>query len=201
MIKSVIFDIGGVIIDFSNDDHYYPYLSKVSGVSIRRIKRLIEGGLWARLDKDEISQKELDRTVSRRLGIEEREVRWYESYEKAAKINRKVIADIRRLSKNYEIAYLSNVDLSRYTYTLRIMQPYRKLFRHEFASCYLHARKPERKIFRHVLSKMHLKASEVIFIDNMPENIKGARRAGLKAILFKNSRGMEADLRRIGLRF
>ena len=55
MIKAIIFDIGGVIIDFSNDDDYYPYLSKVSGASIRRIKKLIEGRLWVQLDKDEIS--------------------------------------------------------------------------------------------------------------------------------------------------
>ena len=201
MIKAIIFDVGGVIIDFSNDDDYYPYLSKVSGASIRKIKKLIEGRLWVQLDKDEISQNELDRTVSRRLGICEKEVRWYESYEETGRINQKVINDIRKLSRNYEIAYLSNVDLSRYTYTLKLMRPYRKLFKHEFASCYLHMRKPDTKIFKYVLSKMLLKPSEAIFIDNTLENVKGARRAGLKAILFKDSRGMDADLRRLGVRF
>lgn len=201
MIKAIIFDVGGVIIDFDNNSDYYPYLSKVSGTGRKRIKRIIEGRLWEMLDKDMMSQQEFDREVSRRLGITEKDVLWYESYEKAGRINRKVISDIRRLSQNYKTAYLSNVDLSRYTHTLKLMKPYKRVFNHEFASCYLHMRKPEIRIFRYVVSKMHVKPSEAVFIDNTPENVRGARHAGLKGILFKNIKGMEADLRRLGVRF
>jgi epoxide hydrolase-like predicted phosphatase len=200
MIKAIIFDVGGVIVDFDNDSDYYPYLSKVSGISKKRIKRMIEGRLWELLDKDRISQRDFDRALSRRLGIAEKEILWYESYAKAGRVNPKVVSDIKKLSKSYKVAYLSNVDLSRYTHTLRLLKPYKHLFNHEFASCYLHLRKPSVRIFERAVSKMHMKPSEVIFIDNTPENIAGARRAGLKGILFKNSRGMEVGLRRLGVR-
>jgi len=201
MIKTVIFDIGGVIVDFSNDDDYYPYLSKVSGASVRRIKKVIEGRLWWKIDKDEICQKEFDRIVSRKLGIEEKQVLWYESYRRAGKVDGKVIRVVRRLSKNYKMAYLSNVDLSRYSYTLKLMRPYADLFDREFASCYIHLRKPSKAIYEYVLAKMNAKAGETVFIDNQEDNVAGARRAGLKAILFKNSEDLEKKLKGLGVRF
>lgn len=201
MIKAVIFDIGGVIVDFSNDDDYYPYLSKVSGASIRRIKKVIEGRLWVRIDKDEICQRDFDRTVARKLGIEEKQVLWYESYRRTGRINRKVMGYVRKLSGNYKTAYLSNVDLSRYSYTLRLMKPYAKLFDGEFASCYLHMRKPNRDIFEHVVAKLGVRPGEAVFIDNQEDNVAGARRAGLKAVLFRDSDDLGKRLRKLGVKF
>ena len=70
MIKVVIFDIGGVIVDFMNEYYYYPYLSKVSGVGVRRVKQIIENSpLWSSLDKDEITQREFDERIARELKI------------------------------------------------------------------------------------------------------------------------------------
>jgi len=200
MLKAILFDVGGVIIDFSNDDDYYPYLSRISGVSIKRIKKIIEGKLWVLLDKDKISQKDFDKIIARKLKICENKVLWYETYEKEGKLDKKVINDIKKLSKHYKIAYLSNVDMSRYCFTLKMLKPYSKLFNHEFASCYIHLRKPEKKAFGYVLSKLKVKPSEAVFIDNQEENVAGAKRAGLKTILFKDNKGMEKDLLKLGVR-
>ena len=201
MIKAIIFDIGGVIVDFSNDDDYYPYLSEVSGTSIRKIKKVVEGRLWWKLDKDEICQRDFDRIVARKLGIEEKQVLWYEGYRRAGRLNMKVMRDVRRLSKAYKVAYLSNVDLSRYSYTLKLMKPYAGLFDGEFASCYIHLRKPGRKVYEYVLAKLKVKAGDAVFIDNQEDNVAGARRAGLKGILFKNSEDLERKLEKLGIKW
>jgi epoxide hydrolase-like predicted phosphatase len=200
MIKCIIFDLGGVVIDFTNDKHYYPYLSKVSGVSVRKIKRLVEGKMWAELDKDLLPQREFDRKVAKKLGIMMKDVKWYELYKKEAKINRRTIDIVRKLRRKYMIAYLSNVDRSRYTETAtKLLKPYLKLFDHRFASCEIRLRKPTRHVFRYVLKHMKLKSSEAVFIDNTLENVKGARKAGIKGILFKNAKELEKQLRRSGI--
>lgn len=200
MIKAIIFDIGGVIIDFSNDDDYYPYLSRVSGVSARRIKRIVEGRLWWRLDKDEMRQRDFDRIMARKLGIEEKQVLWYESYRRTGRLDRKVIGIVRKVSKGYKTAYLSNVDLSRYSYTIKLMKPYSELFDGEFASCYIRLRKPGKKVYEYVLAKLKVKPGEAVFIDNQEDNVEGARHAGLKGILFKNSEDLGKKLRMLGIK-
>lgn len=48
-------------------------------------------------------------------------------------------------------------------------------------------RKPEPEIFRIMLQKLNANAEECIFIDDFPENIEGARKLGIKTILFKDT--------------
>lgn len=200
MIKCIIFDLGGVVIDFTNDEHYYPYLSKISGFSVRRVKRLIEGKMWAELDKDIITQKNFERTVAKKLKIKIKEVKWYELYEKEAKVDDRTIGIVKRLRKKYTIAYLSNVDRSRYTYTVeKLLKPYLKLFDHRFASCEIRLRKPTKAVYGYVLKRMRQKSSETIFTDNTIENVRGARKAGINSVLFKNPKDLEKKLRRLGI--
>lgn len=202
MIKLVIFDLGGVIIPFTNDAYYYPYLSKVSGSSIKKVRRLLEASaLWSELDKDEITQQEFDRKISKELRIHENEVKWYEIYEKKGRVDPKVLAITKKLSNNYTIAYLSNVDKSRYTWSRRLLRPYADIFTYKFASCDIHRRKPNCEVYLYVLQRMKSKPSETVFIDNQIENVIGARKAGLKGILFKNGADLKRQLKKIGVSF
>ncbi|VVB76921.1 Haloacid dehalogenase-like hydrolase [uncultured archaeon] len=190
-----------MLIYFSNDDHYYPYLSKISGVSVRKIKRIIEGRPWSWLDKDEISQMDFDRMVSHKLGIEEKDIKWYEAYVKEGRLNRPLMREARKLSKSYKVAYLTNVDMSRYTYTIKVMKPYAKVFDREFASCYIHLRKPGKEIYLYAAHKLGVKPEEAVFIDNQKNNVDGAKRAGLKAILFKNNEDLRKKLRKLEVKW
>lgn len=199
MAKLIIFDIGGVIIDFTNDKHYYPYLARVSGRSVRAVKRIIEGPMWAALDKDQLLQKDFDRRAARRLGIEQKELRWYEIYERYGRLDRGTLSIVRRLHRNYKLAYLSNVDKSRYTWTLKLLKPYFGLFDYRFASCEIHLRKPTRLIYNYALRRARARASDALFIDNQIENVVGARRADIRSILFKNHTQLARDLRRFGV--
>ena len=66
-----------------------------------------------------------------------------------------------------------------------------------FASCYIKMRKPEARIYRYALKKMDTAPSEAVFIDNMEENVIGARKVGIKAIKFVGYEQLVKDLRKL----
>lgn len=55
-------------------------------------------------------------------------------------------------------------------------------------------RKPDPKIFQHVLDLLGADPEEVVFVDDFAENIQAARRLGMRAIQFKNTRQVRVDL-------
>jgi FMN phosphatase YigB (HAD superfamily) len=200
MIKCFIFDLGGVVIDFSNEKDYYPYLSRASGMPLNRVIGIVDRYVKVDLDKGTVSQRVFDKQVARQLGIKENEVKWYEMYKNKAGLFKGTIEIIKRLHVNYTIAYLSNIDRSRYKHTVKkILKPYLGLFGYRFASCEIALRKPSAEIYRYALRHMHYRPSEAIFIDNMMENVVGARRAGIKSILFKSPAQLESALRKMGV--
>ena len=201
MIKCIIFDLGGVVIDYTDDKSYYPYLSKISGFSVRAVRSIIEGPLWSQIDKDQILLDDFERSVARRLKIEKQEVKWYDNYAENARINEKVIGIVRKLCKNYLLAYLSNVDRSRYSDTsMKLLKPYLNLFKWRLASCEFRLRKPTRAIYKYALRRMRLKPEEAIFIDNRLDNVVGARKAGIRSILFTTPSDLEKRLKKLNIR-
>lgn len=201
MIKCIIFDLGGVVVDFYNDDDYYPYLSKISGIPLITINKIIDQDIRIDLDKSTTTQKAFDTQVAKQLGIEEKDIVWYEFYKKRAKLYKGTINIIKRLSGKYVLAYLSNTDRSRYTYTVeKLLKPYLHLFDYRFASCDIKLRKPDREIYTYALRNMKIKSGEAIFIDNQIENVVGARKTGIKSILFTSAKDLEKRLRKMHIR-
>jgi putative hydrolase of the HAD superfamily len=54
--------------------------------------------------------------------------------------------------------------------------------------------KPEAAVFRIALETMGREADEVLFIDDRPANVEGARAAGLHALLFTSAKTMRREL-------
>lgn len=51
----------------------------------------------------------------------------------------------------------------------------------------LHINKPDIRIFTQAITRTQLHSKEILFIDDLPHNIKGAKEAGLHALLFSNT--------------
>ncbi len=72
---------------------------------------------------------------------------------------------------------------------------YKSLFDTEFYSCFIGAAKPHAAFFDKVVAQLGCDAGEVLFLDDRPENVEGAKQAGLKAMLFFGTEGALALLR------
>ena len=196
VIRTVIFDLGGVIVRFTNDP-YYQHLAEVSGKKHEFVKRTIESRELPLLESGRIGIKEFDSIVAKRLGIDRKKMSWFSFYKKTVKLDYDMMALVDILHKDYTTAFLSNIDKSRYQYTAKILDM--ELFDYRFASCYMGERKPGVHIYRHAVEQMHIMPDEAVFIDDRLENVVGARKAGLNVVHFKNRRFLDVKLAKMGL--
>ncbi|MEM3791601.1 MAG: HAD family phosphatase [Candidatus Micrarchaeaceae archaeon] len=183
-VKGILFDLGGTLIDYTNKGSgYYSYLSSISGKSEELVCEVVERHLPA-FWKGKMKKIEFERAIARRIGIKASEVRWYEYYAEHMKVRNSMVMLAKKLGESYKVGYLSNIDRSLFFFNLKAFD--QGIFAYRFASCFIGYAKPEREIYEYAIKRMGLPADEVVFIDNEYENVIGARRIGIKAILFKS---------------
>ncbi len=197
MTKLLIFDVGGVIIDFGEDE-YIRYISKKFGLDVRTFAKafdpLIEG-----MEYGKVKTAYAESKLSKQFHIPALDLEWISAYKKLAKLDMKVTKLLARLSKRYRIVLLSNISASRYLESKKLFLD-RVEYDRAFTSCYLRMRKPERRIYLYVLKAMHTRPEDAIFIDNMQENVDGARKAGINSIRFTSCAQITKALKRYGIR-
>ncbi|MDE1834710.1 MAG: HAD family phosphatase [Candidatus Micrarchaeota archaeon] len=199
MIKLVLFDLGGVVIDISNHEHY-KYLAKTSGIPSREIALRMRMENVAH-ERGDISYRKFMHDVADDLGIAPEQVLWMHYFKKFAKLNRRVVDIAKKLKKNYKLGFLSNVDSERYNYAIRrILKPILPVFDYKFASYKLREVKPSPAIYRKVLKLTKLKPEEMVFVDNDIRNVDGAMQVGIKAIRFTSVLQLKEDLKRLGIK-
>ncbi len=196
MIKLIIFDVGGVILYF-NDEIYKHMLSKKSKIRYNELSAVMDP-ILLKMDIGKATLKDLERALRDKFGITKGQMAWNETYKSMAKVDNKMIALIKKLSNKYDIAILTNTCRSRYLYAFKKFMN-KDLFNGRFASCYLGMSKPDGRIFNHVLKKMHSRSSESVFIDNMEQNVRGAKMAGINGIKFVNVAQLLRDLKKLGV--
>ena len=59
--------------------------------------------------------------------------------------------------------------------------------------------KPMPEIYRHLLDKYGLNPEETLFLDDLAENIEGAKALGIHGIVFKNTQPVIQELRDDGI--
>lgn len=63
-----------------------------------------------------------------------------------------------------------------------------------FLSYRIGAMKPDRAFYDAVIGGLEVPAAECIFVDDLPQNVSGARQAGMRAIRFEGSQELRAEL-------
>jgi putative hydrolase of the HAD superfamily len=192
-----MFDIGGVLMYDFHNEYYCNYLSRLSGMPFGKVKGIINGREVSLGNMGMITKDELETRLAERLGIRQSQVKWFELYRKHAKLNKPVFALVRRLHRRYATAYLSNIDRSKYEYTMKLFRPYLGLFDYRFASFAIGMQKPYNAVYNYALARMRTKASEVVFVDNQKDNVVGAEEVGIHAILFRGIEELERELGKI----
>lgn len=113
--------------------------------------------------------------------------------------NKGMDALLRRLKKHYPLYLISNTNHLHFTHLkkkFKILRHFKKLFpSHEVGH-----RKPEPQIYKKVLKKISLQAEDTVFVDDIVKFVEGARAVGMHAVQFKNPKRLVRDLKKLGVK-
>lgn len=198
-IKTIAFDMGGVII-ISKKGRIQGKLAKEFNIKkenwIETIKPIIKLS-----SKGKISRKETLIRIKRILKESHKKLEKALKifYKRSYNINKGMLNLSKKLNKKgYKIIIISN--MGHLEKEVLVENKNMEHFKEKIISCDIGSRKPNRKIFQIALKKSHTKPNEMIFIDNLSNNIKIAEKLGIKSILFKNNKQAIKDLEKLGVK-
>ena len=199
MIKLIIFDIGGVIEDFT-EEQYISYICTKLGLDQKEFSdellRILPSAEEGRISTGEM----LDR-VAIIFGVKARRLEWSGAMSRIAKVNEKVAGLVNRLGKRYRLVLLTNVSTSRYLENVRMGFFKKVKCGKVYASCYLGMSKPMPQIYMYVLMKEKVRPEEAVFVDNLAANVEGAKRVGIKGVQYVTYGKLAKALKKIGVRW
>jgi len=201
-IKNVIFDLGGVLIDWNPA---YVYLEVFDGDQ-KKMQWFFDEICTMDWNENQDAGYPLQQATEDRVkmfpqyeeGIRMYYGRWEEmlgnAIEGTVDVLHKLIAD-----PNYRVIALTNWSAETFPVALARFD-FLHLFEGIVVSGTEKMRKPFPEIYHLALDRYGFKASETVFIDDNHRNIAASSALGIQSILFKNPDDLERDLKEKGIR-
>jgi len=178
-----VFDFGGVVIKWRNNNPIFDYVAERYGIPRLEMRRAFELAL-PELERGEVSMRDFLEEVLGRFGKSLRkgdspDGLWTLPFERLVKFRKGTVELVRSLRRSgYRVYLFSNTSLPH----VRLLRRKRwdRLFDGFLSSCELRSMKPSATAFRKALAEIGATASEVVFIDDKEENVKGAKDFGIR---------------------
>ena len=190
MYKSIVFDLGGVMVDFDPKSYLVDLLcnaemeEKVYELTFGSEEwKLMDAGLISRFEGN---KRMLERAQQEGCNFEVQGV--LDDWIHILHVRHRMQELVRRMKNHgYCVYYLSNIPQD----VLDLLRQRGVLDRFDggVASCEVHINKPDPRIYQALLDKYHLKAEECVFIDDRLENVQTAFSMGFAGVQMKDSVG------------
>lgn len=188
MIKNYIFDFGKVLVRLNHDNLAKLYIDDEKGRKAV-IEAVFDRLYWDKLDLGIITDDEVKAGVCSRLPKELHEgaCAVYDNciyHQRPFDDMIELLKDIKKQGGGLYL--LSNIScgFAENYYKNPVLKDLFSLFDGLVFSGPLGIAKPDKRIFEYLLNKYNLKAEESIFIDDLPQNVKGAENVGIKGYVF-----------------
>ena len=195
MIKNVVFDAGGVLLEW-NPPRVIAELYPDPAVQAEIRQRIFEHPDWHEFDRGTITETAAPEHFAKLSGRKPDEVRHL--LRVTAESLTPIDGTIRLLEDlaagRVHLFLLSNMPES--TYNLLVKRhAFFAHFKHLVISGKILMLKPEPAIYKHLVEVTGIVPSESVFIDDLTRNVIAARESGLHAIQFTGPEACRAELR------
>ena len=182
MIKNIVFDMGGVIIDYTPRNIVKNY-SDDPIIQDKIKEELFDSPYWLMFDAGVIDEDQLYQEVSANVYASMRPLlkevitSWYKYLPEFP------IADLigKLKDKGYDLYLLSNasIQFENYCDNISVLKDFKGIY----VSGFHRLIKPGYFIYHDFLEEFKLEGKECLFIDDVYENVEGAGKAGMKGIV------------------
>jgi putative hydrolase of the HAD superfamily len=180
-MKTLLTDLGGVLlnVDFSPA---LKKLSSIAGLNEKEIERF-SADLKDEYDAGNLTPLELYEIIfpEKQISFSEFESIWCNIFTE----KKEVIDYIISLKKSWRLVLASNTDPLHYAFVKKNF-PWFSSIDHTGLSFRLKAVKPSQDFFIRLCKKLNVQYQDVMFIDDLKENVEAAQNLGIRAHMFHN---------------
>jgi HAD superfamily hydrolase (TIGR01509 family) len=198
-IECILFDMDNVLCRYDRSTRA-ARLAEISGTSADDIYRAIwESGFEALGDCGALSTADYLKDFGSRIGYPLTLNQWLDARRTSMQPDHTMLELVGQLSNSVEIAVLTNNSELVADHIDVLCPQLRPLFgRRIYASAKFKAAKPDVACYERCLVDLQMRPRTVLFVDDLPENVVGARKAGLHAIHFTSVDGFRTSVRQYG---
>jgi putative hydrolase of the HAD superfamily len=200
MIKSIISDLGNVLIFFDNNI-FFDKIAEYSPLSedevIREVLAHLE--LSRSFDMGKVTPEKFYLQATQIFKAKIDKTAFFSIYNDIFSLNMPIVGLLKSLQSRYKLVLCSNTDVERFGFVKKKF-PAVMLFEKYVVSYEVGFMKPHPRIYEAALEEAGTKPEESVFIDDREENIIAAEKLGLQTILLNPDTNLEHELQKIGVR-
>jgi 2-haloacid dehalogenase len=201
MLKNIVFDLGGVLIDWNPE---YVFLKEFRG-DREKMNWFFNTICTSSWNEEQDAGYSIEKATNERVAMfpkHERLIRmYYGEWEQMLGFEHTETVEIlRRLHDSKEHSIYSLTNWSNETFPVALKKfPFLSWFKGILVSGDVGLKKPDPEIYKLLLDRYGLEANTCVFIDDRTENVKAASALGFSGIVFKNHTQLSKDLKKLNI--
>ncbi len=194
-IKNIVFDVGNVLVRWDPLSITHHVFGQNES-ALQLMQAIFKSQTWLDLNLGIINESEAIERYQQALNIEVARLEYLLQVvkESLSPISDSVALLERLHHKQFELYALTDNTHAIMAY-LKKRYHYWPLFKGIVVSAEVGHLKPSPQIYHYLLDNYQLKASETVFIDDVKQNVEGAKAVGIQAIQFTNTEQCILDLK------
>jgi len=200
--RFIYFDLGKVLVDF-DVARMYRQMAEVAGIEPSQVREAVSGGgLQRQYELGQISGRQFYEAFCRMTGTRPDHHALRLAGSDIFELNATILPVVAQLQQaGHRLGILSNTCSSHWEHCRSRYRIIAEAFEPCVLSCHVGAAKPEARIYLAAAESAGVAPEEVFFVDDLWDNVAGARAVGFDAVAYESASHLAAELRRRAVRF